>query len=562
MSAYAGPQIADDGLVFYYDMGNPQKSWKGKPTTNLIDVSENLLDVKWTKEGGFGTVTANYGNAPDGTKTSTRLQYSSGYFYRSTTTSPAITALTAGTTVTFSCWVKGAPQSGRGIGLWSYAVGGIVAASNQSINQSSWTRVSLTYTIAAGATSFAIMLAGAPGNIFQGDIEVWRPQLEVGTFATPFVNGTRSNTQAILDLTNNNTITASSLTYSSDGLFTLGSSGNDYISIASAALNGRTSWTVDFWMQRDITNSIDTFLTCGAGNDFLWFFEASSLQYQNTASSSVTYPVTNSVPFHFAATGSGGLITVYKNGQVIGTMNNNTNITVTSTLGIVLGQEMDSNTGAFDANQSWKGRLFSCKFYNRALTSAEVQQNFNALKGRYFGYQSVMYTASANMTLTNNGTQDVTMFKTSDNNSWNGEVRSTESFSAPCTIEFSKQSGTTDNLASYLMIGWNEDPTTNTSYTSIDHASYPYQQNSYVVYNNGGSAIVLGPWDQNKRFYIVYDTDGFIRHYNGSTLLYSANYGTNKTVFVDSSFYSVNSTFGGLTNVKVARSSWNGFSYV
>ena len=212
--------------------------------------------------------------------------------------------------------------------------------------------------------------------------------------------------------------------------------------------------------------------------------------------------------------------------------------------------------------RNWNGRISNFYTYNSVFTPQEVQQNFNALKSRYFGYQSVTYTATANMTLTNNGTQDVTMFKNTNNNSWNGEVRSTESFSAPCTIEFSKQSGTTDNGASYLMIGWNEDPTTNTSYTSIDHASYPYQQNSYVVYNNGGSAIVLGPWDQNKRFYIVYDTDGFIRHYNGSTLLYSANYGTNKTVFVDSSFYSVNSTFGGLTNVKVAKSSWNGFSYV
>jgi hypothetical protein len=196
------------------------------------------------------------------------------------------------------------------------------------------------------------------------------------------------------------------------------------------------------------------------------------------------------------------------------------------------------------------------------LSDAEVLQNFNALKGRYFGYQSVTYTASANMTLTNNGTQDVTMFKTSDNNSWNGEVRSTESFSAPCTIEFSKQAASGDNGASYAMIGWNEDPTADTSYTSLDHASYPYRSDIYSVYNNGSQVHFSGAWDVNKRFYIVYDTDGFIRHYNGSTLLYSVNYGANKTVFVDSSFYSVNSTFGGLTNVKVARSSWNGSTYV
>ena len=201
-------------------------------------------------------------------------------------------------------------------------------------------------------------------------------------------------------------------------------------------------------------------------------------------------------------------------------------------------------------------------YYSKILSATEIQQNFNATRGRYFGYQTITYTASNNVTLTNNGTQEVSMFKNTNTGSWNGEVRSTEAFSAPCTIEFSKQSASGDNGVSYAMIGWNEDPTTDTSYTSIDHASYPFMSSNYHIYNNGAGVALGSTWDVNKRFYIVYGTDGFIRHYNGSTLLYSANYGTNKTVYVDSSFYSVNSTFGGFTNVKVARSSWNGTTYV
>jgi hypothetical protein len=57
------------------------------------------------------------------------------------------------------------------------------------------------------------------------------------------------------------------------------------------------------------------------------------------------------------------------------------------------------------------------------------------------------------------------------------------------------------------------------------------------------------------------NTDGFIRHYNGSTLLYSVNYGTGNTVYVDSSFYSPNGTYGGFSNIKVATKAWNGTSY-
>jgi hypothetical protein len=369
-------------------MGNPQKSWKGAPTTNLIDVSENLLDAKWTKESGFGTVTANYGNAPDGAKTSTRLQYSSGYFYRRTTTSPAITALTPGTIITFSCWVKGTAQPGRGIGLWSYAVGGIVAASNQSINQSSWTRVSLTYTIAAGATSFAIMLAGAPGNIFQGDIEVWRPQLEVGSFATPYVNGTRSNTQAILDLTNNNTITATSLAYASDGTFSFDGSANkvelftsnSFISngfTLSAFIKPLSAGGASFGRIFDKTNN-DTGSAAGV---FLYMNANPIVTLQINNGNSIT-TTSNSVPYSVwtnitaTVTGSGNSV-IYINGISNVSATLSLPNTITNTLPLTLGNRANATDRGFSGNIS------IATIYNRALSAAEVQQNFNALRGRY-----------------------------------------------------------------------------------------------------------------------------------------------------------------------------------
>ena len=39
MSCSSGPNIVTNGLVFEYDMGNTQKSWKGKPTTNTANQS-------------------------------------------------------------------------------------------------------------------------------------------------------------------------------------------------------------------------------------------------------------------------------------------------------------------------------------------------------------------------------------------------------------------------------------------------------------------------------------------------------------------------------------------
>ena len=217
------------------------------------------------------------------------------------------------------------------------------------------------------------------------------------------------------------------------------------------------------------------------------------------------------------------------------------------------------------AGYPFNGRIAQTKIYNRALTPQEVQENYLASKDRYGIplYEKMTYFASNTITLTNNGTFDVSMFKTSGNNSWDSQVYSLQRFTAPCTIEFQKQAASSDNGVSYAMIGWNEDPLTNASYTSIDHASYPYRTAGYQVYNNGSLVLNTSTtWSPAQKFYLVYDTDGFIRHYNGSTLLYSANYGTGKTVYVDSSLYSPNATFGGFSSVRVAKRSWNGTQYV
>lgn len=177
-------------------------------------------------------------------------------------------------------------------------------------------------------------------------------------------------------------------------------------------------------------------------------------------------------------------------------------------------------------------------------------------------YVSLTYTVSGNLTLQSfNFERSVNIFKTSGSNAWDNQAYSLTQFTAPCTIEFNKQAGSTDNGASYAMIGWNEDPTANASYTSLDYASFPYRTQAYSVYHNGTEVLSTGVWSTSSKFYVVYDTDGFIRHYNGSTLLYSVNYGTGKTVYVDSSFYSPNATFGGFSNIKVATRSWNGTSY-
>lgn len=175
--------------------------------------------------------------------------------------------------------------------------------------------------------------------------------------------------------------------------------------------------------------------------------------------------------------------------------------------------------------------------------------------------ETVSYILSADITATYNG-PSVNIFKTSGVNGWDRQAYCMTPFTAPCTMEFNKLAAATDNGLSYVMVGWNEDPTLDASYTSIDHAAYPFITTNYYYYNNGAGVATGLTWDPTKKFYIVYGTDGLVRHWNGTTLLYtSASYGTGKTVYFDSSLYAPNAIYGGLSNVRLIKKAWNGTSY-
>jgi hypothetical protein len=177
-------------------------------------------------------------------------------------------------------------------------------------------------------------------------------------------------------------------------------------------------------------------------------------------------------------------------------------------------------------------------------------------------YEPLTFVATATITLSQNSTTSVSAFKTSGAFNWDAQAYCLTPFTAPCTLEFNKWSANNDNSRSYAMIGWNNDPTTNASYDTINYAAYPYAMSSYQVYNNGTFiAPTISTWSRLLKFYIVYGTDGFIRHYNGSTQLYSVNYGVGNTVYVDSSLHSVGATFGGFSNMRVIKKAWNGTSY-
>lgn len=564
MGLNQNPRIVTDGLVFYYDMGNTEKSFKGQPITNLVNPAWSAWSVDGSgSSGGSGTRTilSSYYVRISDVGQNTRQ-----YIYISAS---------ANTTYTFSVKYKkifGAPT--LRFQLQAYNGGSFIStmafpttAQLGIVDSSDWQTAFFTVTTPANTTQVLWFVQdGDDYTNYTHTFELREPQMESGSIASSFVAGTRSNTQSVIDLTGNNTWTVNNLTYNSNRTFSFNGS-SSWIESSTSSVFDSQNITLESWHKPTTLNQAGFLFEKGQVNtqysnfyasDGTFYFRTIGLSPQDFTFAASTY-IRAYQWNHVVCTVGGGTKTVYING-----VQRYQQTSVTGTMPTGQTNQYVGKYGSGGNNYPFSGDIAISKVYNRVLSAAEVLQNYNALAERFFGYQTLTYTTTGgNLTITGNGTPEVSMFKTSGSGAWDNQVYSTEAFTAPCTIEFTKPAGVEDNSLSYAMIGWNTDPTTNASYTSIDHAAYPYAQNTYIVWNNGSAQSGLGTWDTAKRFYIVYDTDGYIRHYNGSKLLYTSSfYGTGNTVYVDSSFSSVSSTFGGFTNVKVCRRAWNGYTYV
>jgi hypothetical protein len=574
MALVHSPQIATNGLVFYYDMTNTKKSWFGKPTTNFYTNGHFSNGTGIVQESGSNATNTviffpyNPGNSEyvleqsGGPSTEYQINLSSQLLPNTTYVLSGWYGESidyVGESRMFHC--RAFSSSGANVALGN-GIGTVIET--RFINGITWKYCFDIITTPSDYSNDFNWYLGYGGGSYTGKRYYTNIQMEQGSYPNRFVNGTRSSTQAIVDLTNQTAVTATSLTYNSDNTFSF--NGPNYLTLPfnSSAFTFNSGQTIILWMTNKSTSAVrrNPYNQAYAGggtitheNDtgFNYYYGTDGTDGSTYSSIYSSFNLIAGERAMIALTRNTSTVSWYKNGVFSNSTSNPYGNVVTGTNNILIGSGY--TTG-------FMGEIHAAQLYNRALTRAEIAQNYNALAERFFGYQTMTYIATGNMTLTNNGTQEVTMFKTSDNNSWNGEVRSTEMFTAPCTIEFSKNADGADNGASYAMIGWNTDPTSDSSYTSIDHASYPYTRNDYHMYNNGSGLNGLGTWESSKRFYVVYDTDGYIRHYNDSKLLYSANYGTGNKVYFDSSFYSVNSTYGGFSNVRVSRRSWNGYTYV
>ena len=381
MSAFAGPSRVTGGLVFDFDMSNRNKSWLGKPTTNTCSFGTYDYGYNSTKISNatpplpppitgypIYKITSNDGNdAQQILYTATVDQVNGGTYTHS-----AYVYLESGT------WVS----AGQHWNPWDYGT-------QQYIPKGVWTRIEDPVTNSGSNYGNVALCYNTNGAVY-----VTASQYETGSFATPFVGGTRSSTQAITDLTKQNVVTVNNLTYNSNGTFSIDNVASSTFNIPDSTLIRPSSVTVSAWVYMSVYNPLNDF--DGSYPTIAW------KGYDGQAGSQASYALTliaggfprltiapsviisavtlpTNVWVNIVGTYTvGGAMVLYRNGEVDTTGTGPASISYSA-------QVFGVGTRTFDGayQYPWNGSIGSVQLYNRALSADEVKQNFNALRGRY-----------------------------------------------------------------------------------------------------------------------------------------------------------------------------------
>lgn len=373
MAQFSNPKIVLNGLVMYYDMNNTQKSWKGQPTVNLYTDPSFAAGSPHPVNGG-GAVVADPRNSNNKVL---KFSPSGGNQYNGRDIAVTLSSLYS---YQMEMFVSG-DFNGTNVMMYPEQGGSGAGVSYNLANKGTWQ--TLKYNGNAASTTNARMLAYVLSSFTTGYVMFTNVQVEQNAYATPFVNGTRSNTQAIIDLTNNNTPTATSLTYVSDGTFSFNGT-SDRILVTNSAFNRTTGqeMTASCWIKPSrLGGQYNTLINCRTDAAYNWmlYMHATdgALSFHGSAQNKTTViPAVNTWVHVTNTVTSAGVSTLYVNGVSSAVITGFTyNLTSPGQIGI----------GAWGTYtlESFQGSISNVNIYNRALSAAEVTQNFNALRGRY-----------------------------------------------------------------------------------------------------------------------------------------------------------------------------------
>jgi hypothetical protein len=396
MATGYSPKIATDGLVFYYDTGN-SKSYKGEPTTNLITDTAAFDSSFWNQKSG--TITANSVIGPRGVQNAAKIVATNTdpYIY----SSAIVTASTGNNT--WSIWVKGVGNTvGKSaqvrINFSGTATG--TADTNASVNLTDdWQLLQTTANVTSGGTiKFGLE---APNGAVSGDIMYFAdPMFEQKSHATQFTVGARSVSGSLLDLTRRKTIDLSNVSFDSDAMLDFDGT-SDYIAfsdnIYDVADEGTISeLTISAWVKWD------EFCSSGTYDEIISWWQGGTNTYADGFLGTSVYSVIGDSAANPGIRFGDGWTNTGYNFTSATDVDKWWNITAVKTAdnayiyinGVLEATKGSALSWGFNGvatigrhssggSEYLNGKIGNIQLHSRALTPAEIQQNYNALKGRF-----------------------------------------------------------------------------------------------------------------------------------------------------------------------------------
>ena len=372
-----------DALVFAYDTGDTRNSYRGEPTTNLIPQMAATIggNTSLSYPQTVYISTALETNVVD--PTAPGGQYSRFVGNTESANNQLYTTFNAAgidvrnSTITYSVYLKGSGTCH----LTIYADNAGYGTSPDITLTSEWTRYTYTSAVTNYTTNCWVAVRGLYPTT---NVYVAAQQAEIKSHATQFVNGTRSATQGLLDLTGNNTVNLVSATFDSNAQIDLDGTNTSIYPGTVTGASALSEVTLEIVCKSNANNK-NLFLT--AGNALLLHYGGAGFYLVSSDNVASGYLGWNNalgggagVYEHLTATWDGSTMKLYVNGQqtasdrafsgggtgVLKPFNN-------ATLG-----------GYFNSTQpNFNGKIDVAKIYNRALSSAEVANNYRQYKSRF-----------------------------------------------------------------------------------------------------------------------------------------------------------------------------------
>ena len=392
MGIARGTNIVRDGLIYGYDTGygvadnnTATRFFPGKKTINFLSSGLNSYNVVQAANWSGATPTFTLGTSEFGTPIGTYTTAGTSYMYSHDYVLDDDLSTLSAKAVTFSIYLKRSGGSNIGtVGIRVYDnISGYTTV--YAAATSEFQRFTLTKTLGANPTRIFVMIDNTNGGV----IDFHSPQLEIGD-ASPFVDGSRSGLQSLIDLKRTTNIDTDYISFSSNGQPDFDGT-DDYITQASNLQNGDSAGSWEFVVNFDECHDDDTssYLQIYVQELSVWiaqYYDKIGIDITKdngvwfdtnggVATGSQIGPVVKDTWYHGIFTFDQGVIKGYLNG-VLGFT------TTVSGMSSIKNGQTPRNIGRRSSNY-FDGELPVFKIYDKALSQTHVTQNYKAYKNRF-----------------------------------------------------------------------------------------------------------------------------------------------------------------------------------